>query len=211
MAADTTGKPRPTAPARISTISRRPTAAHIYYKTKQDFIEGQWYQAAPMRRFPRRPLMGSIIAVDPASGETRWKEWMTVEPAHQRTAGHGGRTAVRRRSGRLPDGARRRVRQAAMEVSDRRNGHRAADQLLNGWQTVYGPWPRALPIITFRPLRSSPRARPERRDLWIEAGPTARSLASFAAQSVRRAGRQRRAMSGGSPGRTRFSRFAALK
>jgi alcohol dehydrogenase (cytochrome c) len=51
----------------------------IYYKTKQDFIEGQWYQGSTTAGLPTQPTTGSIIAVDPATGETRWRT-ETVTP-----------------------------------------------------------------------------------------------------------------------------------
>ena len=63
---------------------------HIYYKTKQDFIEGQWYQGSTNATIPTAPLMGSIIAVDPASGETRWRMETVSPPTSGLLATAGG-------------------------------------------------------------------------------------------------------------------------
>ncbi len=45
----------------------------IYYKTKQDFIEGQWYQGSTTAGIPTEPTTGALLAVEPATGEIRWR------------------------------------------------------------------------------------------------------------------------------------------
>src|SRR6185503_15253700 len=44
-----------------------------YYKTAQEFIEGQWYQGSTTAPIPTAPVNGSVLAVNPATGETRWR------------------------------------------------------------------------------------------------------------------------------------------
>jgi alcohol dehydrogenase (cytochrome c) len=51
----------------------------LYYKTKQEYIEGMWYQGSTTAGFATEPGMGSVIAVDPATGETKWR-WEMVSP-----------------------------------------------------------------------------------------------------------------------------------
>jgi alcohol dehydrogenase (cytochrome c) len=62
---------------------------HMYYRTNQEYVEGQWYQASTFTGeglFPK----GSIIAVDPATGETKWKWGMVIPPTAGVLATAGG-------------------------------------------------------------------------------------------------------------------------
>ena len=55
----------------------------IFYKTTQGFIEGQWYQASTTDNITSDPSTSSILAVDPATGETKWNfELMCVPCRH---------------------------------------------------------------------------------------------------------------------------------
>jgi alcohol dehydrogenase (cytochrome c) len=45
----------------------------IYYKTDQDFREGQLYTGSTGGPIPMEPTTGAVMAVDPATGETKWK------------------------------------------------------------------------------------------------------------------------------------------
>lgn len=63
---------------------------HIYYKTKQEFMEGQWYQLSTIDPLPRDPTTGSILAVDPATGETKWRFEMVSPPSSGLLATAGG-------------------------------------------------------------------------------------------------------------------------
>ena len=45
---------------------------HLFYKTKQDHADGQWYQASTVGPVPQEHGRGSILAVDPKTGTTRW-------------------------------------------------------------------------------------------------------------------------------------------
>ncbi|MBI3209501.1 MAG: PQQ-dependent dehydrogenase, methanol/ethanol family [Candidatus Solibacter usitatus] len=51
---------------------------HTYYMTNQEYLEGQWYQASTFTGeglFPK----GSIVAVNPATGDVQWR-WKMVSP-----------------------------------------------------------------------------------------------------------------------------------
>ena len=61
-----------------------------YFKTKQDFIEGQWYQGSTAAGVPTEPVAGSILAVDPATGETRWRTETVTPPTSGLLATAGG-------------------------------------------------------------------------------------------------------------------------
>jgi alcohol dehydrogenase (cytochrome c) len=54
---------------------------HLYFKMQQNYLEGQWYQASTVGNVPREPTTGSIIAVDPATGETKWRFEMVTSPS----------------------------------------------------------------------------------------------------------------------------------
>ncbi len=62
----------------------------IYYKTKQDFIEGQWYQGSTTVGLPTQPTTGSIVAVDPSTGETKWRTETVSTPTSGLLATAGG-------------------------------------------------------------------------------------------------------------------------
>ncbi len=49
-----------------------PSSQHcmLFYKTKQDYLDGQWYQASTVGE--NEHGVGSIIAIDPATGDTKW-------------------------------------------------------------------------------------------------------------------------------------------
>ncbi len=46
---------------------------HIYFNTRQEYIEGQWYQGSTYNAIPSRPQKGSIIGLHPANGEIAWR------------------------------------------------------------------------------------------------------------------------------------------
>jgi alcohol dehydrogenase (cytochrome c) len=46
---------------------------HLYYKTSQDFVEGRWYQASTVDDVPKERMTGSIVAVNAATGQTKWR------------------------------------------------------------------------------------------------------------------------------------------
>jgi alcohol dehydrogenase (cytochrome c) len=52
----------------------------IYYKTKQDFIEGAWYQGSTTAGLPTEPTTGAILGVDPATGDTKWRFDLVTPP-----------------------------------------------------------------------------------------------------------------------------------
>jgi alcohol dehydrogenase (cytochrome c) len=63
---------------------------HIYFKTKQDFIEGEWYQASTTAGISTEPATGSILAVNPATGETKWRMETVSPPTSGLLATAGG-------------------------------------------------------------------------------------------------------------------------
>ena len=52
----------------------------LFYKQSQEYHEGQWYQASTDGALPNEPPVGSTVAVDPATGEIKWR-WEMVSPA----------------------------------------------------------------------------------------------------------------------------------
>jgi len=62
----------------------------IYYKTKQDFIEGEWFQGSTTGGISGEPTSGSILAVNPASGETKWRMATVTPPTSGLLATAGG-------------------------------------------------------------------------------------------------------------------------
>ena len=63
---------------------------HIYYKTDHDYVEGQWYQLSTVEPVPGDGAKGSVIAVDAATGETRWRYEMERAPSGGTLATAGG-------------------------------------------------------------------------------------------------------------------------
>ncbi|MDE0435090.1 MAG: PQQ-dependent dehydrogenase, methanol/ethanol family [Bryobacterales bacterium] len=63
---------------------------HIYYRTTQGYIKGQWYQASTVGGVPDEPATGSIVALDPATGETKWRYEMVSSPSSGLLATAGG-------------------------------------------------------------------------------------------------------------------------
>jgi len=60
----------------------------LFYKTSQDFIEGQWYQASTIGT--KEPGTGRILAVDPKNGNTVWSFDMVSGPTAGLLATAGG-------------------------------------------------------------------------------------------------------------------------
>ena len=63
---------------------------HIYYKTTQGYLEGQWYQASTAAGVPAEPNSGAVVAIDPSTGETRWRYKMVSTPSGGLLATAGG-------------------------------------------------------------------------------------------------------------------------
>lgn len=62
---------------------------HTYYRTNQEYVEGQWYQASTFTgegHFNK----GSILAVDPSTGESKWRWEMVATPTAGLLATGGG-------------------------------------------------------------------------------------------------------------------------
>lgn len=62
----------------------------LYYKTKADFIEGQWYQASTVDSIRSEHSTGSIVALDPKTGDAKWRFRMVSSTAAGLLATAGG-------------------------------------------------------------------------------------------------------------------------
>lgn len=60
----------------------------LFYKTTQDFVEGQWYQGSTVSG--KEPGTGRILAVDPTNGNTVWQFDMVSIPTAGLLATAGG-------------------------------------------------------------------------------------------------------------------------
>jgi alcohol dehydrogenase (cytochrome c) len=62
----------------------------LFYRNKQEFHEGQWYQASTDAAVPNEPQTGAVVAVDPANGKTRWRFEMVSSTSAGMLATAGG-------------------------------------------------------------------------------------------------------------------------
>jgi len=62
----------------------------LYYSHMQEYRPRQWYQASTANEIPSEPSTGSVVAVDPATGETRWRFPMVSQAAAGMLATAGG-------------------------------------------------------------------------------------------------------------------------
>jgi len=53
----------------------------IYFKSKYQFIEGEWYQLSNTDPVEGEPQVGSLVAIDPNTGNTRWRHEMVRTPS----------------------------------------------------------------------------------------------------------------------------------
>ena len=72
-AADTIGNLRRTVPETGSTTSILPTNCELFYKFQQQYVEGQIYQASTDAPAPGEPGTDWILALDPSTGEIKWR------------------------------------------------------------------------------------------------------------------------------------------
>jgi alcohol dehydrogenase (cytochrome c) len=54
---------------------------HTYYKTEYEYIEGEWYQLSGADQVPGEPMSGSVIALDPNTGQIRWRRELIRNPS----------------------------------------------------------------------------------------------------------------------------------
>jgi alcohol dehydrogenase (cytochrome c) len=73
----------------------------LFYKTKQDFTTGQWYQASTVEGPPNQHGTGTILAVDPATGDTKWRFDLVSTPSAGLLATAGGLVFTGDRQGYL--------------------------------------------------------------------------------------------------------------
>jgi alcohol dehydrogenase (cytochrome c) len=62
----------------------------IYYKTRQEWTEGQQFQGSLTQNNPTDPVWGSVVAIDPNNGEVKWKYKMVTPPSGGVLATGGG-------------------------------------------------------------------------------------------------------------------------
>jgi alcohol dehydrogenase (cytochrome c) len=63
---------------------------HLFYKTDHDFVEGQWYQLSTVDDVKHEPGTGALLALDPATGKTKWRFDMVRTPSGGVLATAGG-------------------------------------------------------------------------------------------------------------------------
>ena len=63
---------------------------HLFYKSRQDFTTGQWYQASTVEGPPNTQGTGVILAVDPTTAATKWRFDMVSPPSAGLLATAGG-------------------------------------------------------------------------------------------------------------------------
>ena len=63
---------------------------HMYFKTKYDYLEGQWYQLSTVDGVRNEPSTGAVVAIDPATGNTKWRYEMLHSPSAGMLATAGG-------------------------------------------------------------------------------------------------------------------------
>ncbi len=62
----------------------------LFYRNKQEFRTGQWYQASTDAEVTGEPSTGAVVAVDPATGKTRWRFEMVTSTSAGALATAGG-------------------------------------------------------------------------------------------------------------------------
>jgi alcohol dehydrogenase (cytochrome c) len=63
---------------------------HMFYKTTQDYLEGQWFQLSTFDAVAGEPATGAVVAVDPSTGSTHWRFEMVSTPSAGMLATAGG-------------------------------------------------------------------------------------------------------------------------
>ena len=53
----------------------------LFYKSKHDLIEGQWFQLSTADNIPHEKSTGALVAVNPATGNTAWRYEMVSTPS----------------------------------------------------------------------------------------------------------------------------------
>jgi len=62
----------------------------LFYRNRQEFHQGQWYQASTEATVPNEPSTGAVVAIDPATAETRWRFEMVTPTASGMLTTAGG-------------------------------------------------------------------------------------------------------------------------
>jgi len=74
---------------------------HNFYRHDSEFVEGEWYQLSGAREPAGERSQGSFLAVDPATGDIRWRFSMVRNPSGGALATAGGLVFVGDASGNL--------------------------------------------------------------------------------------------------------------
>ncbi len=53
----------------------------LFYKSKHEMIEGQWFQLSTADNIPHEKSTGALVAVEPATGNTAWRFEMVSTPS----------------------------------------------------------------------------------------------------------------------------------
>jgi alcohol dehydrogenase (cytochrome c) len=73
----------------------------LFYKSPQQFTEGEWYQASNTETAPNSHGTGAILAIDPATSEIKWRFDMVSAPSSGMLATAGGLVFTGDRQGYL--------------------------------------------------------------------------------------------------------------
>jgi len=63
---------------------------HLYYFTNHEYVHGQWYQLSTVGGVPHENMTGSVVAVDPKTGDTAWRLPLLAAPSAGMLATGGG-------------------------------------------------------------------------------------------------------------------------
>jgi alcohol dehydrogenase (cytochrome c) len=63
---------------------------HLFFKMKQTLTAGEWYQASTVEGRPKEHGTGAILAVDPTTGDTKWRFDLVSTPSAGMLATAGG-------------------------------------------------------------------------------------------------------------------------
>ena len=80
-AAGTTGMRPPTVRAPDFTTSAPTDGCHMFYRTEQQFVEGQWYQLSTVDWVKGESNKKSVVAVDTATGQVKWRRELEANPS----------------------------------------------------------------------------------------------------------------------------------
>lgn len=89
-AAVTIGKPRAFSPLTGLYYFGSADGCHIFTRNDREYVEGAQHQLSNFENIPGDPPKGSIVAVDPNTGDVRWRYEMIRHPSGGAMATAGG-------------------------------------------------------------------------------------------------------------------------